>query len=91
MSGYSFTGQRSCHGDGYGPVGSAPAARVDAGFGELLAMLLRLLVGQGGEEAQGDSVPLLGEQQQKEAQADDAGGSQTHHAEDHLMLQHVDG
>lgn len=91
IAGCSFTGQRSCHGDGYGSVGSTPAACVDAGFCELLAVLLRLLVGQGGEEAQGDRIPLLREQQQQEAQADDAGGSQTHHAEDDLMLQHVNG
>ena len=80
----------SCQRDGDGAVGTATAARVDAGFCELLAVVLRLLVGDGGEETQRDRVPLLRQQQEEEAQADDAGGGQTHHAE-HFLLQHVDG
>lgn len=64
---------------------------MNAGLRELLAVLLWFLVGQGGEEAQGDRVPLFGEQQQQEPQADDAGGSQSHNTEDDLMLQHVNG
>lgn len=60
---------------------------MDAGISQLLSMLLRLL--ECGEEAQRDGVPLLRKQQQQEAQADDAGGSQTHHTEDNLMFQHI--
>lgn len=85
----SQRGQMSCHRDRYGSVGSAPAAGVDAGLCELLAVLLWFLVGQGGEEAQGDRIPLFREQKQQEPQADDAGGCQTHNTEDDLMLQHV--
>lgn len=54
-------------------------------------MLLGFLVCDGGQKAQRDRVPLLWEQQQQEAQADDASGCQTHHTEDHLVLQHIHG
>lgn len=77
--------------DGDGAVCPTAAPGVDAGLGELLAVLLGLLVCDVGQEAQRDRVPLLGQQQQQEAQADDAGGCKTHHAEDHLVLQNVYG
>lgn len=77
--------------DGDGAVRPTAASGVDAGLGELLAVLLGLLVCDVGQEAQRDGVPLLGQQEEKEAQADDAGGCKTHHAEDHLMFQNVYG
>lgn len=82
-------GQRSCQGDWDSTVSSAAAAHVDTGLRQFLSVLLWLLVSECGEEAQCDRVPLLRQQQQQEAHADDAGCSQANHAEDHLMLQHV--
>lgn len=76
----------SCQRDGDGTVGPAATPRVNAGLGELLAVLFGLLVSDVGEEAQRDRVPLLGQQQEQEAQADDAGGGETHHAKDDLVL-----
>lgn len=77
--------------DGDGAVCPTAASGVHAGLGELLAVLFGLLVCDVGQEAQCDRVPLLGQQEEQEAQADDAGGCKTHHAEDHLMFQNVYG
>ena len=79
----------SRQGNGDGAV--CPTARVDAGLCELLAMFLRLLVCDGGQETHRDRIPLLRQQQEQEAQADDAGGCQAHHAEDHLVFQEIYG
>lgn len=79
----------SRQGNGDGAVGPAAAPSVDAGLRQLLAVLLGLLVCDGGQEAQGGRVPLLREQQEQEAQADDAGGRQAHDTEDHLVFQNV--
>lgn len=65
------------------------ASGVNTGLSELLAVLFGLLVSDVGQEAQRDRVPLLRQQEEQEAQADDAGGCKTHHAEDHLMFQNV--
>lgn len=54
-------------------------------------MLFRLLVRDVSEEAQRDRVPLLRQQQEQEAQADDAGGCKTHHAKDDLVFQNIYG
>lgn len=81
----------SCQGNGDSAVCSTPAPGVNAGLRELLAMLLWLLFRDVGQETQRDRVPLLWQQQQQEAQADDAGGCEAHHAEDHLVFQNVHG
>lgn len=72
-------------------VCSTPASSVDTWLCELLSVLLWLLVCDVGQETQCDWIPLLWQQQEQEAQADDAGGCQAHHAEDHLVLQDVHG
>lgn len=81
----------SCQGDGDGAVCSTAASSVDAGLCEFLAVLLWLLVCNSGQETQRDRVPLLWQQQQQETQADDAGGCQAHHTEDHLVFQNIHG
>lgn len=86
---YWWNSATSRQGNGDGAIRSTAAAGVHAGLRELLAVLLGLLVADGGQEAQRDGVPLLGQQQEQEAQADDAGCCQAHHAEDHLMFQNI--
>lgn len=81
----------SRQGDGDSTVGSAAAPSVDAGLCELLTVFFWLLVRDVGQKAQRDWVPLLRQQQEQEAQADDAGGCKTHHTEDHLMFQNIYG
>lgn len=74
---------------GHGPVGPAPGAQAHAGPGALVPVLLPLLLLQAVDEPQGDFIPLLRQQHQQEADADDAGGSQAHDVEYHLLLQEV--
>lgn len=81
----------SRQGDGDSTVCSAAASSVDAGLCELLTVFFWLLVRDVGQKAQRDCVPLLRQQQEQEAQADDAGGCKTHRAEDHLVFQNIYG
>lgn len=62
-----------------------------AGFRHVLGVILALLLLQAVDEPQGDLVPLLGQQHEQEPHADDDGGPQPHHAEDHFVLQQVHG
>lgn len=79
----------SRQGNGDSAIRSTPAPGVNAGLGQLVAVFLWLLIRDVGQEAQCDRVPLLWQQQQQEAQADDAGGCEAHHAEDHLVFQNI--
>lgn len=81
----------SRQGNGDGAICSTPAPGVVAGVRQLVPVFLRLFIRDVGQEAQRDRVPLLGQQQQQEAQADDAGGCEAHHAEDHLVFQNIHG
>lgn len=81
----------SCQGNGDSAICSTPAPGVNAGLRQLVTVFLWLLIGNVGQEAQSDWVPLLWQQQQQEAQADDAGGCEAHHAEDHLVFQNIHG
>lgn len=79
----------SCQGNGDSAICSTPAPGVNAGLRQLVTVFLWLLIRDVGQEAQRDRVPLLWQQQQQEAQADDAGGCEAHHAEDHLVFQNI--
>lgn len=81
----------SCQGNGDSAICSTPAPGVNAGLRQLVTVFLGLLIRDVGQEAQRDRVPLLWQQQQQEAQADDAGGCEAHHAEDHLVFQNIHG
>lgn len=81
----------SCQGNRDCTICSTTASSVDTGLCELFSMVLRLLVCDVGQETQRDRVPLLWQQQEQEPQTDDAGGCQTHHAEDDLMFQNIYG
>lgn len=79
----------SCQGNGNSAICATAASSVGAGVCELLAVVLWLFVRNGGQETQSDWVPFLWQQHEQEAQADDAGGSQSHHTEDYLMFQKI--
>lgn len=81
----------SCQGNRDSAICSTPAPGVNAGLCQLITVFFWLLIRDVGKEAQRDRVPLLWQQQQQEAQADDAGGCQAHHAEDHLVFQNIHG
>lgn len=81
----------SCYGNRDSPICSAAASSINTGFCELLAVFLWLLVCDVSQETQRDWIPLLWQQQEQEAQADNAGGCQAHHTKDHLMFQNIYG
>lgn len=61
-----------------------------AGLCDVVDVILAFLLLQAVDEPQGYFIPFLGEQHQQKPHANDDGGSQPHHAEDHFVLQQVD-
>lgn len=87
----AFAKRPSCLSQWYrdGAIDPASAPQVDAGVGDLIQVLLALLLLQAVDEPQGDFIPLLWQQHQQEANADDDGGGQADDVEDHLLLQEI--